>query len=152
MVVKMSAPSGPASSSFGRLLVVVAISAFVGGVAGFGAGYLGKPAAPAPVTREFFLFTDSMTFNETKVGVSHDIFNPNRIIVNRGDAVLIHYYNLEDQPEDHTFTMEAPYEMNYVVHMNERVNITFVASTPGIFAYRCTYHQPTMTGYLVVLG
>ena len=52
----------------------------------------------------------------------------------------------------HTFTMEAPYAMNHVVPYNSTVTFSFVASTAGIFPYRCVYHQPTMTGWLVVLG
>ncbi len=142
-----------APPSFGKLLVVaVVISAVAGGIAGFGAGFLSRPAAQAPVTREFFLFTDSIPFNSTKVGVPHDIFTPNRILVNKGDTVIIRYYNLEDVPEDHSFTTGDPYAMNYVLHMNQNVTIQFVANTPGIFAYRCTFHQPTMTGYIAILG
>ena len=48
--------------------------------------------------------------------------------------------------------MEAPYSMNFDLALQEKKDITFVASASGTFAYRCTYHQPTMTGYLVVLG
>ncbi len=90
---------------------------------------------------------------------------PDRIIVNQGDTVVIHYYNLEDQPENHTFMLNAPFwtqsavtvqgapwnDGNIVVSQNREVNITFVATDPGVFAYMCTYHQPTMTGYLIVL-
>ncbi len=153
LVMKVSAPSGMASPSFGKLLVVaVVISAVVGGIAGFGAGYLSRPAAQAPQTREFYLFTDSISFNQTRVGVPHDIFSPSRILVNKGDTVVIHYYNLEDVPENHTFTMTDPYAQNYVLRMDQNVTIQFVANTPGIFAYRCTLHQPTMTGYIAILG
>ena len=102
--------------------------------------------------REFYMFTGSLPFNETKLGIPKDLFVPDRIIANKGDTVTVHYYNLEDIPEDHSFTMDPPYEMNYIIHLNQEVNITFTASTAGIFRYYCTYHQPTMTGYLVVLG
>jgi len=36
--------------------------------------------------------------------------------------------------------------------MNATTTFSFTASTAGMFSYECTYHQPTMTGTLVVLG
>ncbi|MHB8604905.1 MAG: cupredoxin domain-containing protein [Thermoplasmatota archaeon] len=104
-----------------------------------------------PQTREFNMFNVALDFNETTVGLPHDTFAPDHILVNQGDTVLIHYRNVEDTNEPHTFTMTAPYAVNDVVQAGHEANITFVASTPGIFAYRCTFHQPIMTGYIVVL-
>ncbi len=155
MVKDMNETPGKKAPSMAKsVLTALVVSALVGGVAGFGAGFLAnpRPASQAPQTREFYLFTDSIPFNSTKVGVPHDIFTPNRILVNKGDTVIIRYYNLEDVPEDHTFTTGDPYAMNFVLHMNQNVTIQFVANTPGIFAYRCTFHQPTMTGYIAVIG
>ncbi len=110
-----------------------------------------KVNAP-PQTREFQLFTTSLDFNETQVGIPHDTFTPDHLIVNKGDTVVIHFHNLEDTDEHHTFTMQAPYAMDYDVAPGAEANITFVADHAGVFPYTCGFHQPTMTGYLVVIG
>ncbi len=39
-----------------------------------------------------------------------------------------------------------------VVQVNQTATITFTANWAGVFRYYCAYHQPTMTGYLAVLG
>jgi plastocyanin len=155
VVESMNKPPGKGAPSLSRpVLVVILLSALVGGITGFGTGFLSaqRPSAQAPQIREFYLFTDSIPFNQTKVGVSHDIYSPSRFLVNKGDTVIIRYYNLEDLPSNHSFTMEAPYQMNYILHINENATIQFVANTPGIFAYRCIFHQPTMTGYIAIVG
>lgn len=149
------------------LLIVVLVSALVGAGSGLAADYLtGERHTGIPSqTRDFYVFTGVIPFNETIIGVPHDIFTPDRITVNLGDTVIIHYYNLEDVAEDHTFVLDSPFWTaslvtvqgaawnggNIIVHQNQRVNITFVASQAGVFRYWCAYHQPTMTGYLVVL-
>ncbi len=153
----MSEPGAQAPSNIVRLLLIaIVVSALVGGTAGYifaPKTVTGTPPSSThvPQTREFFLFTDSLNFNETTLGIPHDIFVPDRMLVLVNDTVLIHYYNIEDVNESHTFTMDAPYARNLIVHQNEVVNITFVASVPGIFRYYCVYHEPTMYGYLAVL-
>lgn len=132
------------------LAIAIVVAALVGAAAGYTAGYLSRARQP-PQAREFWVFTTVLPFNDTAVGVSHDYFAPDRILVFKGDTVTIHFYNTEDEPEAHTFTMDAPYTVNKNLAMNERVDITFAASVAGVFAYRCTYHQPSMTGWLVVM-
>lgn len=115
-------------------------------------GYLTRPS-PAPVSRSFTVLSFSLEgVDEATAGVPHDVFVPDQIVVNRGDTVTITFINTEDVAEDHTFTMAAPYAANMVLGMGERDSFTFTANTPGVFAYLCTFHQPTMTGYLIVLG
>ncbi len=151
------------------LIIIIIVAAIVGAGSGVAATYLAGERHPivAPQARDFYLFTDALNFNETILGIPHDSFNPQQISVNLGDTVTIHYYNLEDQPEDHTFTMNtAPFwtqssvtlspgaswnNGNIILHQNQNVNITFVASDPGVFKYQCTLHTPTMTGYLIVV-
>ncbi len=104
----------------------------------------------------------------------HDTFSPDRITVNKGDNVVIYYRNIEDTTEDHNFHMDSPYTFDVVVHagqtenfpvvstlhgtsdvtihVNQTATITFRANWAGVFPYQCLIHQPTMTGYLVVLG
>ncbi len=139
------------------LAVAVIVSAILGSATGFSAGYLSRPAPPA-TSQEFFVFAVTANFNDTLLGqtfnqdLPHDIFLPDQIVVNKGDSVTIHFYNTEDEPEPHTFTMSAPYAVNRDLAMQTKADISFVASSAGLFKYWCTYHLPTMTGYLVVLG
>ena len=42
--------------------------------------------------------------------------------------------------------------MSYIIPANTTFEIPpFVATTAGLYAYLCLFHQPTMTGYLTVL-
>ena len=135
------------------LLIAIVVAALVGAGTGYLAGSLStpSPSRQAPQTREFWVFTVILPFNDTP-STPHDYFAPDRMTVNQGDTVTIHFFNTEEVPENHTFTMEAPYTMNHVVPYNSTVTFSLVAGTAGIFPYRCLYHQPTMTGWLVVLG
>src|SRR5262245_11658507 len=151
----------PASMGSWRsvLIVSVLVSAAVGGLTGYATTYLTKSPIPTPEGRTVFLFTTVLGFNETKAGeafgtdIPHDYFAPDRITVNKGDRVEIRYYNTEDQPENHTFTMSySTYNFNSLLQYQEVMSFNFTADTPGVFQYICTLHQPTMTGYLVVLG
>ncbi len=150
----MAEASGKSSQSAGRtLLIAIVVSAIIGAGAGFSAGALTgtKPIQHAVQSREFWVFTVVLPFNDTNVGVPHDYFAPDRITVYRGDNVTVHFFNTEDEPEPHTFTMAAPYAMDRILPYNTTTTFSFTASVSGIFAYRCIYHQPSMTGWLVVL-
>jgi plastocyanin len=166
--------------STGKLLIVAAAIAIVSG-ATVGVGVGSVIHYSAPTTREFLLFDGSLPFNDAQppegFGYPHDIFVPDRITVNKGDTVLIHYVNIEDVGELHNFHMDAPYSFDATVYYNatehglgggvktplthenivvlgqgENATITFTASWAGVFPYKCDFHQPTMTGYLVVIG
>jgi len=153
--------------SMGRMMAVgIVTAAIVGAIAGFAAGYLTGPAPsggywssnPAPQTRVFYIFTAVMgePFDENAVGVPPDIFVPSLITVNRGDSVQIHFFNTENATqttERHTFTMDAPYgSVTHDIGPGQNVTFTFTASTAGVHTYRCTYHPPSMVGWLTVLG
>jgi plastocyanin len=156
-----------------KLLLVVAVVAIIAGAAiGVTVGYAVR--YEAPTTRAFYLFNNSLPFNEHTWGIPHDTFSPDRITVNKGDHVVIYYRNIEDTTENHTFDMDQPYTFDAVIHagqnetfpvastvkgassillhVNQTATIAFTASWAGVFPYRCSIHQPTMTGYLVVLG
>ena len=63
---------------------------------------------------EYYIFTQELEGNESKLGVPIAIFTLTNIIVHKGDTVTIHFYNTADETKDrHTFTMQSPYEMNY---------------------------------------
>ncbi|HVH16258.1 MAG TPA: plastocyanin/azurin family copper-binding protein [Candidatus Angelobacter sp.] len=165
--------SGFGELSTAKLLVAAAIIAIVSGaLVGLGVGYVIH--YDAPTTRTFYLFDRSLPFNETVFKIPHDTWVPDTITVNKGDHVLIHFLDTEATPEGHTYTMDSPYTFNAVVYKNETqgggiagtfsnvsgvimgqsqtATITFTASWAGTFRYYCAIHQPTMTGYLVVIG
>ena len=139
----------------GRMLVTaVIVSALVGAIAGFVAGYVANPApaGPTPTTREYWVYTVVLGFNDTLVNQPHDGFYPDSLTANKGDTVRIHFFNTEDEAERHTFTIGAPYNINQDINWQTNVTFEFTASTAGMFTYLCSFHQPTMRGTLVVLG
>ncbi len=159
--------------SSAKLLAAAALIAISSGaVVGLSVGYVVHYSAPA--TRTFYLFDGNLPFSErTFYNIPHDTFVPDTITVDKGDHVVIHYINIEDAPESHTFTMNMPYTFdatlygnatqqgvvstypnvgNVILSQGQNATITFTANWAGTFPYYCTYHQPTMTGYLVVIG
>jgi nitrous-oxide reductase len=144
-------------NSKGKNIAVMAslIIAVIALVVGVGTLYMqnkviaGTNTSQKPQTREFIVVTGSAGFNETQVGIPHDIYIPNRIIVNQGDKVIVHFYNVDT--EHHTFTIGAPYNINVDLAGGQHQDITFVAEYPGVYTFYCIYHLPTMTGELVVL-
>ena len=107
-----------------------------------------------PQTREIWLFSQvDEHIDEDKFSIPPDQFSLDSIVVNKGDDVKIHFYNLEpvESQEHHTFTVTAPYDVNYDINAGEEASIDFTATESGIFDYFCTYHQPTMRGQLIIL-
>ncbi len=105
------------------------------------------------IKREFWLFNSNIPdFNETKMAMPHDVYSMPSIIVNKGDTVVIHFFNTEPKGGDHhSFTIsDNAYNINVEVSPRENKTITFDATTAGIFPFICTFHQPTMKGQLIV--
>jgi len=101
--------------------------------------------------KSFYLFTDEIEgINETKLGMPADYYIPNIFVANKGDSITMHFYNL-DGDDRHTFTIGAPYDINQDVAPMHNATFTFKAANEGIYRFYCTYHQPTMTGQLIVL-
>ena len=165
--------SGFGKLSSEKLLAAAALIAISSGaVVGLSVGYVVHYSAPA--TRTFYLFDGTLPFSEPSFyNIPHDTFVPDTITVDKGDHVVIHYINIEDVSESHTFTMDLPYKFdatlygnatqqgvvgtypnvgNIVLSQGQNATITFTASWAGTFRYLCEFHQPTMTGYLVVIG
>ncbi|MGB6590629.1 MAG: cupredoxin domain-containing protein [Candidatus Nitrosopolaris sp.] len=101
--------------------------------------------------KSFYLFTDEMEgIDETKLGIHADYYIPNELDANEGDTVTIHFYNL-DAGDRHTFTIGSPYYINEDAAPLHNVTFTFKAGNEGVYRFYCTYHQPNMTGQLIVL-
>jgi plastocyanin len=111
-----------------------------------------EAGAPKAKQNEYYIFTQELEGNESKLGVPIAIFTLTNIIVHKGDTVTIHFYNTADEAKDrHTFTMQSPYEMNYDLAGGQSKTFSFKADTVGGFTYYCTYDLPSMTGHLEVL-
>jgi plastocyanin len=98
----------------------------------------------------FYLFTaEHDGVNLTKTGIESDAYSPDSIIVNRGDIVVIHFYNV-DATDRHTFTLGTPYNVNVDLAAGKHSIFSFKANNEGVFGFFCKYH-PAMIGHLVVL-
>ena len=105
-------------------------------------------AAASSGNKTFYLFTaEHEGVNETKLGISPDVFSPDILAVSTGDNVTIYFYNI-DPTERHTFTRGAPYNIGKDLAGGENATILF---KEGVYRFYCKYHQPTMTGQLIVL-
>jgi plastocyanin len=108
--------------------------------------------APEAKQNEYYIFTQELNANESKVGEPIAVFTLTNIIVHKGDSVTIHFYNTADEAEDrHTFTMQSPYKMDYDLAGGETKTFSFKANTVGGFTYYCKYDLPSMIGHLEVL-
>jgi len=107
---------------------------------------------PGVKANEYYIFTQELNANETKLGVPVAVFSLTNIIVHKGDNVTIHFYNTAEEASGrHTFSMQSPYKMNYDLAGGENKTFTFKADTVGGFTYYCTYDLPSMIGHLEVL-
>ena len=108
--------------------------------------------APGIQKNEFYIFTQELNADEEKVGVPVAVYTLTEIVVHKGDTVTIHFINTAEEKDDrHTFTMQAPYEMNHDLAGGESTTFSFKTDTVGTFTYYCTYDLPSMIGQLVVL-
>ncbi|HEV2193347.1 MAG TPA: cupredoxin domain-containing protein [Nitrosopumilaceae archaeon] len=105
------------------------------------------------VKREYWLFNSHIPdFNETKMGMPRDVYSMPSITVNKGDTIVIHFFNTESEGGDHhSFTIsDNAYNINVALSPGENKTMTFNANTAGIFPFICTFHKPTMKGQLIV--
>lgn len=133
---------------FGSLLTAVL---FLAGCATPTPSPSGATAAPSPQTRDFHLVTSVQDFDEDAIGIPHDTFTPDTLVVMQGDKVVIHFHNVEKDEEDHSFTMTGTYARDVVLHAGGEENMTFTATEAGVFPFYCKFHEPTMSGQFVVL-
>jgi plastocyanin len=88
-----------------------------------------------------------------KLGISGDVYSLPIMLVNKGDTVTVHFYNLEkDASKRHSFTIGAPYSIDKDLVGGQDEIATFTADNEGVFQYFDKYHPQTMTGQLVVLS
>ena len=115
---------------------------------------LGKiPSMSTPGEKTFYIFTSEVeNVDETKLKVAGDSFSVHTLVVNKGDKVTVHFYNVDDvKTERHSFTIGDPYKVDIDLGFAQNGNATFTADQSGLFPYYCKYHLPVMTGQLLVL-
>ena len=100
--------------------------------------------------RFFFLFNSELpAFNVTEF--PPDVFSQTTLEVNEGDDVKVCMYNQEAPNADrHSFTINAPYNINLDLAPGKNGNVTINADEPGIYRFYCEYHEPTMSGQFIV--
>ena len=111
------------------------------------------PSLSTPGEKEFYIFTTEIEgVDEDKLKVAGDAFSVKTLVANKGDKVTVHFYNVDPVKEErHSFTVGDPYKVNIDVAFAESGNTTFTANNTGVFPFYCAYHQPVMTGQLVIL-
>jgi nitrous oxide reductase len=109
-----------------------------------------------PTTRIFNIYSTHVTgFNETKgvqkANLTSDEYSLQTILVNQGDKIVVNLYNMEAPAGDrHSFTIDAPYNVNIDTPQGGNGTAAFVADHMGIFKFYCKYHD-SMVGELVIL-
>ena len=111
-------------------------------------------AASSSNNKIFSLFTAKIEgIDLKKLGISGDVYSLPTMLVNKGDTVSVHFYNLEkDASKRHSFTIGAPYSIDKDLVGGQDEIATFTADNEGTFQYFDKYHPQTMTGQLVVLS
>jgi plastocyanin len=111
------------------------------------------PTLTTPGVKEFYLFTAEIPdVDEEKLKVAGDAFSIPTMIVNKGDNVTVHFYNVDPVTDErHSFTIGAPYNVDADIAFGESDVVSFMADHEGIFQYYCKYHLPVMTGQLQVV-
>jgi len=110
----------------------------------------------SPTTRVINLYnTHVLGFNETKgiqkAHLQSDQYSLQTILVKQGDRVVVNLYNMEAPTGDrHSFTIDAPYNVNIDVAPRQNGTAAFLANHIGIFKFYCKYHIPSMVGELMV--
>ena len=112
------------------------------------------PTLTTPGVKEFYLFTAEIPdVAEEKLKVAGDAFSIPTMIVNKGDNVTVHFYNVDPVPDErHSFTIGPPYNVDADIAFGESAVASFIADHEGIFQYYCKYHLPVMVGQLEVVS
>lgn len=102
--------------------------------------------------RNFFQFNTAIpAFNVSLF--PPDQFALRTIEVNQNDNVTVDFFNMEAPTGDrHSFTINAPYKINLDLAPRQNGTVSFLANQSGIYQFYCEYHEPTMTGQLLVLA
>ena len=112
------------------------------------------PTLTTSGAKEFYLFTAEIPdVDEEKLKVAGDAFSIPTMIVNKGDNITVHFYNIDPVTgERHSFTIGTPYNVDADIAFGESTVVSFMADHEGIFQYYCKYHLSVMIGQLEVVS
>jgi hypothetical protein len=79
------------------------------------------PTLTTPGVKKFYLFTAEIPdVAEEKLKVAGDAFSIPTMIVNKGDNVTVHFYNVDPVTDErHSFTIGAPYNVDVDIAFGE---------------------------------
>ncbi len=75
-------------------------------------------------------------------------WQPSFIVVNQGENVTLEIVGINGA--EHISSL-PPYVNTFTVRRGQITRVSFAAERAGTFPILCVSHQPTMTGYLIVL-
>lgn len=132
-------------------------SGFIAASTALAVGLLASTPAWSATTRNIYIQTVAWVSKDNpgqrgevaKFGEVYG-FAPSTITVDQGDHVVLHIRNLEGGGDDgHTFTLPA-YGINKSLPPLSTETVSFTADKAGVFPFHCEFHQPWMSGELVV--
>lgn len=174
-MTEISNPAAPAAGGAGlaKVALAMAVAALIVGAFAFLAGG-GFASGAAPADREINLLAveykgTAGTGEKLAEGskVSAYAWNPASMAVNKGDRVTLSIYGvnggahptvIEGYPgtaykvTDPNGTVIEQGTGAFNVYRGHTTEVKFTADKAGIFKIACATHQPTMNGYLYVLG
>lgn len=75
-------------------------------------------------------------------------WQPGVVVAREGEQVTLEIIGINGA--EHTSTL-PPFVQSFTVKRGQITRVSFTASRAGVFPIICANHQPSMTGYLVVL-
>lgn len=75
-------------------------------------------------------------------------WQPGFVVARQGERVTLEIIGING--EEHVSSL-PPYVQSFTVKRGQVTRVTFTADRAGLFPILCAIHQPSMTGYLVVL-
>lgn len=88
---------------------------------------------PSSGNQSFILFNGELEdVNETEIGIPHDVYTLQQMIVKTGDNITVQFYNTEEE-ERHSFTMGTPFDISIDLAGGENATISFTPQEPGIY-------------------
>ncbi len=80
--------------------------------------------------------------------VSTHQWQPGFVVAREGERVTLEIIGINGA--EHVASL-PPYVQSFTVRRGQLTRVTFTANRAGLFPVLCVTHQPSMTGYLVVL-
>jgi hypothetical protein len=92
------------------------------------------PTLTSSGQKEFYLFSIEIPeVNEETLGIPGDAYSDPTMVVNKGDNVTVHFYNVDPNSERHSFTIGSPYNVDEDLAGGESSIVSFIVfKSPGL--------------------